>query len=73
MGLIRDGYPEHQGMKAADVDLRCRQEHCCRVSDKAALFGGPFRTRCVLRLGTIRRRRRGRKKNGSANTEPYGW
>jgi xanthine dehydrogenase accessory factor len=39
-GLIRDGYPVPRGMKIADVDPRCRPEHCFRISDKALAVAG---------------------------------
>jgi len=39
-GLIRDGYPVPRGMKVADVDPRCRPEHCFSISDKALAVAG---------------------------------
>ncbi|NCB62584.1 MAG: EF2563 family selenium-dependent molybdenum hydroxylase system protein [Clostridia bacterium] len=39
-GLLPDGTPVHAGMKAGDVDPRCRREHCFSVSDKARAVGG---------------------------------
>ena len=39
-GLLPNGTPVHEGMKAGDVDPRCRVEHCFTVSDKARAIGG---------------------------------
>ena len=39
-GLIRPGYPAHEGLKVADVDPRCVREHCFSVSDKARAIAG---------------------------------
>ena len=39
-GLLPDGTPVHTGMKAGDIDPRCRREHCFSVSDKARAVGG---------------------------------
>ena len=39
-GMIRPGYPAEAGLKVADVDPRCRREHCFSVSDKARAIGG---------------------------------
>ncbi|MPM68024.1 hypothetical protein SDC9_114950 [bioreactor metagenome] len=39
-GLLPEGTPVHPGMKAGDVDPRCRAEHCFSVSDKAQAVGG---------------------------------
>jgi xanthine dehydrogenase accessory factor len=52
-GLIRPGYPAHAGMKVADVDPRCRREHCFTISDKAlAVAGGVLEA--ILLLGARR-------------------
>jgi xanthine dehydrogenase accessory factor len=49
-GLIRTGFPVHEGMKVGDVDPRCRREHCFTVSDKArAIAGGVLEA--ILMLG----------------------
>lgn len=49
-GLIRPGFPVHARMKVADVDPRCRLEHCFSVSDKArAIAGGVLEA--ILMLG----------------------
>ena len=39
-GLLREGLLVDAGMKVADVDPRCRQEHCFSISDKARAVGG---------------------------------
>ena len=39
-GLLPEGTPVSAGMKAGDVDPRCRREHCFSVSDKARAVGG---------------------------------
>ena len=39
-GILADGTPVHQGMKAGDVDPRCRPDHCLCASDKALSIGG---------------------------------
>jgi len=50
-GLIRAGFPAHEGLKVADVDPRCVREHCFSVSDKArAIAGGVLEA--ILRLAS---------------------
>ena len=39
-GILPDGTPVHRGMKAGDVDPRCKLEHCYTASDKALAVGG---------------------------------
>lgn len=39
-GILPDGTPVNEGMKAGDVDPRCEPSHCSRVSDKALAVGG---------------------------------
>ncbi len=39
-GLLADGVEVREGMKAGDVDPRCRPEYCDTVSDKALAIGG---------------------------------
>ncbi len=39
-GLLRDGLSVTGGFKVADVDPRCRREHCFTISDKARAIGG---------------------------------
>lgn len=39
-GMLPAGLPVRKGMKAGDIDPRCRYEHCWTVSDKARAIGG---------------------------------
>lgn len=39
-GILPEGVPVHRGMKAGDIDPRCRLEHCFCASDKALAVGG---------------------------------
>lgn len=39
-GLLHEGLQVDAGMKVADVDPRCRREHCFTISDKARAVGG---------------------------------
>ena len=39
-GILPEGTPVHKGMKAGDIDPRCRVEHCYTASDKALAVGG---------------------------------
>lgn len=39
-GILPDGTPVHRGMKAGDVDPRCKVEYCDSASDKALAVGG---------------------------------
>ena len=39
-GILADGTVVHKGMKAGDIDPRCKVEHCYTVSDKALSVGG---------------------------------
>ena len=39
-GILPEGTPVHRGMKAGDIDPRCKAEHCWTVSDKALAVGG---------------------------------
>jgi xanthine dehydrogenase accessory factor len=49
-GLIRPDYQARAGLKVADVDPRCRREHCFTVSDKGlAIAGGVLEA--ILMLG----------------------
>lgn len=53
-GILPEGTPVHRGMKAGDIDPRCKIEHCCRASDKALAVGGGV-LEAVLRLsGALR-------------------
>ena len=49
-GLIRPGFHAQAGLKVADIDPRCRREHCFTISDKAlAIAGGVLEA--ILSLG----------------------
>ena len=39
-GILADGTPVFKGMKAGDIDPRCKIEHCYCASDKALAVGG---------------------------------
>ena len=39
-GILADGTPVFKGMKAGDIDPRCKLEHCYCASDKALAVGG---------------------------------
>lgn len=39
-GILADGTPVHQGMKAGDVDPRAQADYCRTASDKAIAIGG---------------------------------
>ena len=39
-GLIRPGFAVTEGFKVADIDPRCRREHCFSISDKARAIAG---------------------------------
>ena len=48
-GILAEGTPVRKGMKAGDIDPRCRLEHCYCASDKALAVGGGV-LEAVLRL-----------------------
>lgn len=39
-GILPEGTPVFRGMKAGDIDPRCKVEHCYTASDKALAVGG---------------------------------
>lgn len=39
-GILPEGTPVFRGMKAGDIDPRCKREHCYCASDKALAVGG---------------------------------
>ena len=51
-GILADGTPVHQGMKAGDIDPRCELRHCYCASDKALAVGGGV-LEAILRLSGI--------------------
>ncbi len=53
-GILPEGTPVHKGMKAGDIDPRCKPEHCTCASDKALAVGGGV-LEAILRLsGALR-------------------
>ena len=53
-GILPEGTPVHQGMKAGDIDPRCKVEHCYRVSDKALAVGGGALEAVLCLSGALR-------------------
>jgi len=51
-GLLRSGVPVPAGLKVADMDPRCRPEHCMSISDKARSIGGGV-LEALLRAGVL--------------------
>lgn len=51
-GILPEGTTVHKGMKAGDIDPRCRLEHCFCASDKALAVGGGV-LEALLALGTF--------------------
>ena len=51
-GILADGTPVHKGMKAGDIDPRCKEEHCYCASDKAIAVGGGV-LEAILQLSGI--------------------
>lgn len=49
-GILAEGTPVHQGMKAGDVDPRGERAYCYTVSDKALAIGGGV-LEAILRFG----------------------
>ena len=51
-GILSEGTPVFQGMKAGDIDPRCELAHCSCASDKAlAVGGGVLEALLALRAG----------------------
>lgn len=53
-GILPDGISVTQGMKAGDVDPRCRPDHCSCASDKALAVGGGV-LEAILQLSGVLR------------------
>ena len=53
-GILPDGTPVFQGMKAGDVDPRCEPSHCRRASDKALAVGGGVLEAILQQTGVLR-------------------
>ena len=49
-GILPEGTPVYAGMRAGDIDPRCRLEHCFTASDKALAVGGGV-LEAILHLG----------------------
>lgn len=53
-GILPEGTPVHKGMKAGDIDPRCKVEHCYTASDKALAVGGGVLEAILARSGVLR-------------------
>lgn len=53
-GILADGTAVHRGMKAGDVDPRCKAEHCRCASDKALAVGGGVLEAVLALSGVLR-------------------
>ena len=54
-GILPEGTPVHRGMKAGDIDPRCKLEHCYCASDKALAVGGGVLEAALRLSGALRR------------------
>lgn len=52
-GILADGTPVFKGMKAGDIDPRCKIEHCYCASDKALAVGGGVLEAVLNLSGTL--------------------
>ena len=53
-GILADGTPVFKGMKAGDIDPRCKVEHCYTASDKAIAVGGGVLEAILRRSGVLK-------------------
>ena len=53
-GILPDGTPVRKGMKAGDIDPRCKLEHCYCASDKALAVGGGVLEALLCLSGALR-------------------
>ena len=53
-GILPEGTVVHPGMKAGDIDPRCRVEHCWTVSDKTLAVGGGVLEAILHLTGALR-------------------
>ena len=53
-GILADGTPVRKGMKAGDIDPRCKVEHCYCASDKALAVGGGVLEAILNLTGVLR-------------------
>lgn len=51
-GLLPEGFDTTKGLKCADVDPRCKKEHCFTVTDKSRALGGGV-LEAMLHFGVI--------------------
>ena len=55
-GILADGTPVYQGMKAGDIDPRCELKHCYCASDKALAVGGGVLEAILHLSGALKRK-----------------
>lgn len=55
-GILPAGTPVFPGMKAGDIDPRCKREHCFTISDKARALGGGVLEALLEGLSLIRQK-----------------
>ena len=55
-GILPEGTPVFKGMKAGDIDPRCKIEHCYLASDKALAVGGGVLEAILSLSGLLRAR-----------------
>lgn len=53
-GILADGTSVFKGMKAGDIDPRCKVEHCYTASDKALAVGGGVLEAILCRSGVLK-------------------
>ena len=53
-GILPEGTPVRKGMKAGDIDPRCKLEHCYCASDKALAVGGGVLEALLCLSGALR-------------------
>ena len=55
-GILAEGTTVFKGMKAGDIDPRCKVEHCYTASDKAIAVGGGVLEAILCRSGVLKER-----------------
>lgn len=55
-GILAEGTTVFKGMKAGDIDPRCKVEHCYTASDKALAVGGGVLEAILCRSGVLKER-----------------
>lgn len=58
-GILADGTTVFKGMKAGDIDPRCKVEHCYTASDKAIAVGGGVLEAILSCSGILKERHNG--------------